>query len=237
MIWQNKLDKVFEIIDQALTEYTNPYLSMSWGKDSMFLYFLIREVKPDIPVIYLNSGYALPDTYKIRDFVLEKYDINYHEIQQPVDYVELCRMVGLPHDRTRNGQKKAVELLKKNLLDEFAENNGFDLCFWGIRKDESRARDMMFAKYGFFIRTTKIHKCHPIALLTIDQLFYFYEKFKFPMNEIYSKTKFLNKYQIRNTGWLSTDGARKGQIVWLKYYYPDYYIKLVNLFPEIKAYV
>lgn len=237
MLWQKQLDKALFVIDEALSEYKNPYMSMSWGKDSIFLYFLLREVKPDIPVIYVNSGYALPDTYLIRDTIVKEYKPNYYEINQPTDYIELCKIVGLPHERSRQEQKNAVQMIKKNVLDEFAENQGFDLCFWGIRKDESHARRMMYAKYGYFIKTGKIHKCHPIANILIDQLWYFYDKFEIPINEMYTKTLFLNKFQIRNTGWLSTDGARKGQIQWLKYYYPDYYNRLCSMFPQIRAYV
>ena len=237
MLWQKQLDKALSVIDEALSEYKNPYMSMSWGKDSIFLYFLLREIKPDIPVIYVNSGYALPDTYAIRNRIIKEYNPNYYEIDQPTDYIELCKIVGLPHERSRQDQKNAVQLIKKNVLDDFALSQGFDLCFWGIRNDESKGRLHMFMKNGFFVRTTQMHKCHPIALITLQQLWYFYDKLKLPMNEIYNKTLFLDRFQIRNTGWISTDGAENGKIQWLKYYYPDYFLKLLNEFPNIKAYV
>jgi len=237
MLWHKKIDVVLSVINEALNNYAHPYLSMSWGKDSMFLLYFVRQIKPDIPVIYVNSGYALPDTYILRDLIIKEWNLNYHEILQEIDYIELCNTIGLPSERSKNEQKKAVQSIKKNVLDEFALNHSFDLCFWGIRNDESKGREMMYRKNGFFIQTTEINKCHPIALISLEQLWYFYDYFKIPLNQIYTKTKFLNKFQIRNTGWLSNDGAEIGKVLWLKYYYPDYFNKLSKLFPYVRKYV
>jgi len=236
MLWVKEIDRAMAVINEAISLYSHPYVSMSWGKDSIFLFYLIRQINPDIPLIYVNSNYALPDTYEIRDRLLDLWSPNYHEINQPVDYIELCKIAGLPSERTETGQKKVIELLKKNLLDEFALNHSFDLCFWGIRRDESRMRTGMVKKYNFFIQSGNIHKCHPLAFITLQQLWYFYEKFNIPINGIYLKNKFLDKYQIRNTGWLSNDGAKRGQIIWLKYYYSEIYNKLSKEFPIIRKY-
>lgn len=237
MLWAKKIDKVLSVIDEALSNYTHPYLSMSWGKDSMLLLHFVRQIKPQIPVIYVNSGYALPDSYLLRDLVVNDWNLNYYEINQEIDYIELCKAIGLPSERTKQVQKNAVQSIKKNVLDEFAINHGFDLCFWGIRIDESNGRAMMYRKNGYFIQTTEIHKCHPIALITLQELWYFYDYFNIPINQIYTKTKFLDKFQIRNTGWLSNDGAETGRVLWLKYYYPDYYNKLSKEFNYVRKYV
>ena len=210
---------------------------MSWGKDSIFLLFLVKKYYPDIPVIYVNSGYALPDSYAIRDRLVKEWNLNYHEIQQKVDYIEMCKLIGLPHERSKQDQKTAIKNIKKNVLDDFAVDHQFDLCFWGIRCDESKGRRHLFMTNNYFVKTTLLHKCHPIALISLSELWYLYEEFQIPMNEIYNKTRFLNKMQIRNTGWVSTDGAASGKILWLKYYYPDYFNRLMCDFPEIRAYV
>lgn len=234
MLWQTNLNKCLHIIEQGLSNYNAPYVSMSWGKDSILLYHLIQLIDKTIPVIFVDSGYCLPDTYIIRDKLLKIWKPIYHELKQPTDYVELSKVIGLPHERDSSVQGKAVKILKKSFLDEFALDNSLDLCFWGIRTDESKGRFRMFRKNGYFITSTEVHKCHPIALLTQQQLWYFYDKFNIPKNEIYNKTKFLKPFQIRNTGWVSTDGANQGRLQWLRYYYPEHYIKLQKEFPTIK---
>lgn len=210
---------------------------MSWGKDSIFLLYLIRKIIPSIPVVFVNSGFALPDTYRIRDTLVKEWNLNYFEVTQPIDYIDLCHTVGLPHERSKQQQNIAVKILKKNLLDDFAHQNGFDLCFWGIRCDESKGRMNLFKANGFFVKSTLINKCHPIALIKLQELWYLYDEWDVPCNEIYHKTRFLSKYQIRNTGWISTDDAQNGRIQWLKYYYPEHYNKLCKEFPDIRAYV
>jgi phosphoadenosine phosphosulfate reductase len=236
MLWVKEIDRAMSVINEVISLYSHPYVSMSWGKDSIFLFHLIRQINPDIPVIYVNSNYALPDTYDIRDRLLDLWNPNYYEINQPLDYIDLCKIAGLPSERTTQGQKKVVELLKKNVLDEFAVNHGFDLCFWGIRCDESKGRSHLYRKHGFLVNSVEPAKCHPIALIKTEQLWYFYEKFKIPINGIYLKNMFLDKFQIRNTGWLSNDGSERGKMQWLKFYHPNIYNKLSKEFPIIRKY-
>jgi len=96
---KTKLKKCNEIIESGLGAMKEPYLSLSWGKDSTLLMHLVLQQKKDIPCVYINSGYALPDAYEYRDMMLNKYDINYIEIQNQTDYIELCKEIGLVASR------------------------------------------------------------------------------------------------------------------------------------------
>lgn len=237
LLFQKRYDKAKEIVESYLKKSSSPYISMSWGKDSIFLCYLIRELMPEIKVVYLNSGYALPDTYEIRDRLVDEWNLNYTEIKQEVDYIELSELIGLPHERSVGDQNRAVQMLKKKSLDAWAKGNGHDLCFWGIRADEAKKRQWLFKKYGYSVHTNDITKVHPIIHFRLNELWCTYEELNIPINQIYTKTKFLRREQIRNTGWVSTDGADSGKIMWLKYYYPEYFAKLMVKFPKIRSYV
>jgi phosphoadenosine phosphosulfate reductase len=53
----------------------------------------------------------------------------------------------------------------------------------------------------------------------------------------YDKTGLgITREWIRNSSWCTTDGAERGHIVWLKYYYPELYQKLVKAFPIVSRY-
>lgn len=237
MLNKHKYQKAFQICEEYIAQYEHPYLSMSWGKDSILLLYILQQVKKDIKVIFLNSGYALPDTYEIRDKLVDEWDINYEEIQQDVDYIEMCQLIGLPHERTASQQNKVITNIKKITLDDYAKKKGYDLCFWGIRADEAKKRQWLFKKNGYSVKTNDILKVHPIIHFTLSDVWEFYYFLDIPVNQIYTKNKFLKKEQIRNTGWVSTDGADSGKIMWLKYYYPEYYNQLQAKFPQIRAFV
>lgn len=233
------MDRALQRIQEGLSIMENPYLSLSWGKDSTLILFLMILNDIKIPAVYMNSGYALPTTYEYRDFILKNYDINYIEISKGVDYLDLCKNIGLPHERTEYEQSKTVSIIKKKKADSIAESYGFDGNYWGIRTDESKKRLHLIKTKGFIFKskTTNLYRCSPIADFKTSDVFEIYEGMNLPINPIYNQTMYIDKFKIRNSGWLSTDGAADGCIVWLKYYYPELFARLQKEFPEIRGYV
>lgn len=227
-----------EIIENGLSVMEKPYLSLSWGKDSTLLLFLMLRMGVKIPAVYMNSGYALNTTYDYRDYILSKYSFEYIEYNKGIDYIDLCKNIGLPHERTEYEQTKAVRTLKKNKGDELAIEYGFDGNFWGLRADESKKRLHLIKSKGVVFKSKcGLYRCSPLAYFKTKDVFDIYTALDLPLNPIYNQTKFMNKELIRNSGWLSTDGAAEGHIYWLKYYYPNHFAKLQKEFPEIRGYV
>lgn len=234
---QYHIRKSIEIIKRGLVKAKSPYIACSWGKDSIVMLWLIRKVNKDIPVVFKNSNYCFPDTYQIRDELIEKWEIdNYIELPPAMDYKDVVDQFGLP-DITRKSkdQSKVVQMLKKDKRDELQD---FDSVFLGIRQTESNARKNMI-RYNGPIQELKngLIKIMPIAYWDFDLLWQVIEKFKIPMNGIYYKDKFGSPEWIRNSGILSTDGASMGKISWIKYYYPAIYRRLALEYPEVKRYV
>lgn len=230
-----KTGRINAVIAEQLNTSRKPMLSLSWGKDSYLLLHFVLQHKADIAVVYLDSGYGLPDNYRFRDNILAFTTMNYIELQQDIDYIAFCKQFKLPHHRTVAEQKKAVAVLKKDQLDRFASRNGYDLIFWGLRADESRGR-FNLAKNGYwFDKANGIRYCHPLIYMKQFELWYTYEILGLPVNEIYKKTTgIITKEQIRNSGYLSTDGANYGRIQWLRDFYPEEYSRLLYYFPESK---
>lgn len=232
-MFEHRINQILRTIEESLKIIKNPYLSISWGKDSILLLYFVRQVNSKIKCVYLNSGYALPDTYEIRDRIVSDWNLNYIEIKS--DYFAIKEFKP-PDQRTKAEQSKYVDILKKIPFDNFAKENNHDGNFWGIRACESIGRNHLIKTNGLLFKSEKgIYRSSPIGWVTNEELWYFYEKFNIPMNQIYTKTKFINKDQIRNTGWLSTDGEDRGRVVWLRYYYPVQYKKLITIYPYLKA--
>ena len=68
-----------QVIDDALRVSVNPALAFSGGKDSTVLWHLIRQVKPDILVIYGNTGVEFPECIKFTRNLATDYQLNFHE--------------------------------------------------------------------------------------------------------------------------------------------------------------
>jgi 3'-phosphoadenosine 5'-phosphosulfate sulfotransferase (PAPS reductase)/FAD synthetase len=203
--------------------------------------YLALSVSSDIPVVYMNSGYALSDTYKYRDWYIDNIGIkNYYEVPCPEDYIELCLKYGLPSiDRTSADHDKVIKIIKKDILDEYAREQGWNCCIWGIRAEETRGRKILLKQRGLLYNQNGIAKCSPIGWWKGIDVWAAIDALKIPYNPIYDRIMppFFTRETIKNSGWLTTDKATKGRLVWLKRYYYNDYIKLLQLFPEVQFYV
>jgi phosphoadenosine phosphosulfate reductase len=239
-VFRRRIARARLIISEAQQTIIKPYLSCSFGKDSVVLLHMVLQQAPDIPVVFINSGYCFPDTYEVRDRFIRDYNINLVEIQQPHDYMEIIDRYGLPDDRTPAQQDKVVRLLKKDLANEWAKTNGYDGHFWGIRKDESAGRRVILNNRGplFYAQVAGLWRCSPLADWRWEDIWAYVHSNNIPYSKIYKKTGFCDPRQIRNTSWVTTDGAaHNGRVAWLKYYYPELYAKLITQIPEIRRYV
>ncbi len=231
------LNKFDRWVTSGLEIIKRPYLSCSWGKDSTFLVWLVLRHQPHIPVVFVDSGYCLPDTYAIRDRLVDEWGLNYEEVPAAVDYLDVVKDWGLS-DITRRGQdqQKVVALLKKDPMVAWAHEHGYTGLFWGLRADESARRRATSRVHGplFHAKHADLWRCAPLAWLTGHELWYLIDSLEIPYNTLYDKTLLQPRELIRNSGWLTTDGARtKGRIVWLRHYYPDLYRRLREIEPLV----
>lgn len=238
---EKKLIKAYKLLDECYSKYSAPYVSCSWGKDSSLTMYLVTQNSPNIPVVYMDSGYAMEDTYRFRDWYLKNIGIkNYYEVPCPADYIELCLKYGLPSiDRSQADHEKVKKIIKKDVLDEFAKSKGWNCCIWGIRAEETAGRRALLRKRGLLYDAAGMAKCSPIGWWKGREVWEAIDSIGIPYNPIYDKEMLpmFTRESIKNSGWLTTDKANQGRLVWLKRFYPDEYYKLEKLFPEVKGYV
>lgn len=238
-VFRRRIKNAACIISEALRTIENPYLSCSFGKDSVVLLHLVLQQSPSIPIVFIDSGYCFPDTYEVRDAFVNKYNINLVELQQTHDYIEVIDQYGLPDDRTGAQQKKVVQILKKDPANRWAKDNNCKGHFWGLRKEESTGRRVLLNSKGalFYAKGAGLWRCAPLADWQWEDIWAYIHIYDLPYSKIYDKTGFCDPKQIRNTSWITTDGAaQNGRIVWLKFYYPDIFARLAQKFPSIKGY-
>ena len=236
--YQKHLQEAKQAIDKALQTGRTFYVSCSFGKDSAVMLRLILDAQPDMPVLYMSSGYALPDTIAYKDMLKEAWHLNLTELPAPVDYLELCREYGFPHQRSQATQKRVVEMIKKTPASAWAKEQGFTGLFWGLRKEESDGRKILNLRHpeGILDKKNNILKIAPLATWTAYDIWAFTFSTGMPYNHLYDKENCgVNRYTLRNTGWLSTDGENQGRLEWLRKNYPQYYQKVRDLSYELQS--
>lgn len=231
---QSKIKGIKTIIRRGLKYCNNPYIACSFGKDSTVLLYFILQQRPDIPVVFLKSDYELPEIYEFSKWLKKEWKLNLTEIDLKLNHIEVCKKIGLQHER----KYEVANFFKKKPLQEYALKNNYDGVFWGLRKDESNLRRKIIKYQGVYSKGKDgIKRISPLAFISNYELWLIIDLLKIPYCDLYKKTKFFKRENLRNDGWLATNKATKGRLLHLKYYYPEYFKKIEQNFPEIRWYL
>ncbi len=212
--------------------------SSSWGKDSVAMCGLIYEVVGRHQIFHMASPYGLPGYEETVRHFSERCDITTLNAKRTLaEYIEMCRNIGLPHERTRVRQKSVVKDIKRDPGQTYAEENGLNVIALGMRMTEKGPREKMLKAKGPTYRLRSgTWRTNPLAYWTSKDVWSFIVSRGLPYNHrIYdAETHGFTRENIRNTGWLSTDSAENGRISWLKEHFPEQYGHLVAEFPHLR---
>ncbi len=126
-----------ETLDAVLSVNPNARvcLTSSFQAEDMAVLYLLRKRVPDVPVLFLETGYHFKQTYEYRDHMAEKWALNLVNVlpshtvpEQESEFGRLFRS-----DPTRCCQLRKVEPLMRSL-------EPFDVWFTGLRRQQSPTR-------------------------------------------------------------------------------------------------
>ncbi len=235
--FRRHVDTARRILDESLAK-GRMLVSSSWGKDSVAMCGLVVEHVGTTDILHLASPYSLPGY----DETVEHFSkvARVHTVQAArslTEYIELCRDVGLPHERTASDQNRVVGSIKRTPGAKFAEEHGFDVVALGMRIEEKGQRAKVLRYRGpIYQLASGMWRSNPIAYWKPMDVWAFIVSRDLPYNRrIYdSETHDQTRETIRNTGWLSTDGAERGRIAWLREHFPEQYEALRTSFPQVE---
>jgi len=131
------------VIREIASQFENPALLFSGGKDSIILTHLAKKAfypaKIPFPLIHIDTGHNFPETIKFRDNLVNELGVNLIVglVQESIDKGLVKEETGA--DASRNSLQIATLL-------ETLEVNKIDGAMGGARRDEEKAR----AKERFF---------------------------------------------------------------------------------------
>jgi phosphoadenosine phosphosulfate reductase len=110
-------------------------LTSSFQAEDMAVLHLLRKRIPDVPVLFLDTGYHFPQTYQYRDRLAKEWSLNLVNVlpAQTVEEQESAFGILNRSDPTRCCQLRKVEPLLGAL-------EPFDVWFTGLRREQSPTR-------------------------------------------------------------------------------------------------
>ncbi len=154
-----------QIVAWVLQTAQNPVVSTSFGPNSAVLLHMVTQSKPDIPVIWVDSGYNTNPTYQFALELIDRLHLNM-KIYTPKSTSAFLnvKMKGIPEIETV-AHEEFTETVKLEPFSRALKELRPDIWFSGIRAEETEYR-----------RTLGVLTKHSSNLLKVAPLLYWSEQ-------------------------------------------------------------
>jgi phosphoadenosine phosphosulfate reductase len=154
-------------IDRVLSENSGlPCLTCSFQAEDMIVLDLLRKRVPDIPVLFLETGYHFAETYAYRDRMTQAWNLNVKNLAAKKSVAEQEAEFGILN-RTDPG--KCCNLRKVEPLFEALQQ--YDVWFTGLRREQSPTRkNLKIVEHHELTSGKVLLKVSPLAAWTWGQV-------------------------------------------------------------------
>jgi 3'-phosphoadenosine 5'-phosphosulfate sulfotransferase (PAPS reductase)/FAD synthetase len=211
-------------------------VATSWGKDSVVLTDLAIETLGRVPLFHMASPYRLPGWERVAEHFAARTDV--HEIPSHrtlTETIAWLHEVGLGYERSRPNQQRSADP-KKDTGTRWCHEHGIAIEALGLRAAEAKGRRSLFRARGpiYYSSMRDLWIVCPLAWWSTVDVWAYIAARGLPYHPLYDcETHGLTREQLRNSGWLTTVGAERGRIAWLRAHYPEQYRALRAEFPQV----
>ena len=220
--YRHRLRSARRIIREALETEGRAYVALSGGKDSTVVYALARELRSDIPAIWSDDEWWLPET---------------------MEYMQRLQAVGLDVRQIRTNAHHAEWFDVAGDYDgvaDYARRQGWGLVLLGLRQEESAIRKAHLRRRGplFFSPSSGQWHCNPIHNWTWRDVWAYIVSEGPDYNRAYDRLEEIGlEPQWQRVGPLAVEKVLGyGKLAELKRGWPDLYNRFVAVHPEAGTY-
>jgi len=127
------------------TETFGPKLIMtsSFGAESMCLIHMATRAAPDIPIVFINTGYLFPQTLLFMEAMRRQYKLNVLEFHTEHDPVVWLSINGESDPRVRQNVEACCRANKNSVFDRAMQSLAPAAWLRGVRADQSAHRSQL----------------------------------------------------------------------------------------------
>lgn len=174
-----------ELVQQASRVFGGRLvMTTSFGAHSAVMLHLVTSVLPEIPVIWIDTGYLFPETYRFAEQLTERLDLNLQVYQSPMSAARMEALYGKlwqaedPKILSRYDFVRKVEPMQRALGD-------LNVAAWlaGLRRDQTDFRRSLprIQLQG------NVHKLFPILNWTSRDLHRYLEAHELPYHPLFDQ--------------------------------------------------
>lgn len=158
-------------------------LTTSFGIQSAVMLHMVTSVIPDIPIIFIDTGYLFPETYRFAEELKERLDLNlktYHPLKSPAHQEALY---GKRWEQGLEGLGEYNRANKVEPMNRAVQELGASAWLSGLRRHQSSSRE----KRTVAEKQNKIWKVYPIIDWTDRDIYQYLTKNDLPYHPLWSE--------------------------------------------------
>lgn len=136
-----------------------PVITSSFGAQSAAMLHLVTGIRPEIPVVLIDTGYLFPETYDFIDALTERLDLNLRVFRPRLSPAWQERRYGRLWEDGAEGVRRYNQINKVEPMQEALEALEVGTWLSGLRRVQSQSR----AKTPLLQRQGRAIKVHPLV--------------------------------------------------------------------------
>lgn len=250
--YRHLLDRIAGHLDEH-----DGFVAWSGGKDSTVVVDLARQVDPNVPVVFFDSGLQFPETLNYLADLSEAWQLNFEVIPAEPDLLTTMVMLGGfdHHAPDKHLGVELAELMIKRPAAEAHRLHGRG-SMWGVRTQEAPGRKALYrqrlaaetqarqeqshenvraAAGGVVRRNDGTVTYGPVWDWQSRQVFEYLAGRNIEPNPLYDKLAKLGvpEHQIRVDSIIDASKLSNGHIAWLQKGWPGLFDQLVSALPRL----
>jgi phosphoadenosine phosphosulfate reductase len=182
--FEDKTRAAERLVRQALEQNRGDVcVTNSFQAEDMVVFYLVRQTLPDVPVIFLDTGYHFAEVYEYRDRMTHIWSMNLINLLPELTVPEQEAQFGILNqtDPTRCCGLRKVKPL-------FAALDRYELWFTGLRREQAKSRAALQQVEDFALPSDRtIRKISPLAEWTEKDVWDYARQHEIPLLSLYDK--------------------------------------------------
>ena len=157
--------------------------STSFGIQAAVMLHLIHENAPEIPVVFIDTGFLFPETYQYIEELTSKLNIDLRIYQPTYSAARIQALWGNLWEKGQDGADRYGLITKVEPMNRALRETGADVWISGLRRSQSKTR----AERPFAEQQKKTLKTYPILDWADAQVDLYYHQNNLPRHPLAEK--------------------------------------------------
>ena len=155
----------------------------SFQAEDMIVLHMARQIVPNVPVIFLDTGYHFAEVYEYRDRMTKEWQIHLINVVPELTVIQQESQFGI---LSQSDPGRCCGIRKVTPL--FGALEEYGLWFTGLRREQARSRAALCEVDDFTLPTGKIiRKCSPLTEWTAKDVWTCASRFQIPLLNLYDR--------------------------------------------------